>query len=101
METLKIYYTQYVALLTQFKDKVDFYLPEKMSVKPEVENMYQPGRTIATTSLMTLTILKELIVKQRLTASKVLFIEILGDRQKICTFSEDGTIKSFFTFPWT
>lgn len=100
MEIFKIYYSPHELLLTQFEGQVDFYLPEKSKVKPEVEVMYQPGRTIATTSLMTLEIIKGLILKQRLMASKILFIEILGDRQKICTFAKDGTIKSFFIFPW-
>jgi hypothetical protein len=93
---LKIYYSQDPANLQQVKAITTWWLPEKLTPPPRMDQLYLDGQTIATSHPNVLPGLQAAIHQSLIQAKDVLFFNLDEQPPVVYTFEMDGSLKSFW-----
>jgi hypothetical protein len=93
---LKVYYSQDPAKLQQVRANTTWWLPEKLNPPPRMDQLYLDGQTIATSHPNVLPGLQAAIHQSLIPAKDVLFFNLDSQPNLVYTFTEDGSLKSFW-----
>jgi hypothetical protein len=93
---LKVYYSSNPQDLYQVRASTTWWLPEKLTPPPSMDQLYLDGQTIATSHPNVLPGLQAAIRQGLIQASQVLYFNLDEQPPVVYTFNLDGSISSFW-----